>query len=182
VEDFGTVSLRPIGQDDLVLLDTWRNDPDHQSEYGDFMSMHRRRNTFRERWELDGLLGEEAGNLLICLDSEPVGALQWHSVQYGPNAGSQALSLGISVEPGVRGRGVGSLAQRLLADYLFAHTPVHRVEASTDVTNIAEQTALERAGFSREGVLRGAQFRRGDWHDMVMYSKLRADVYPPPAP
>ena len=75
-----------------------------------------------------------------------------------------------------RGQGIGSQAQRLIAEYLFEQTLVHRIEASTDVTNIAEQRALERAGFTREGILRGAQFRLGQWHDMVSYSKLRTDV------
>jgi RimJ/RimL family protein N-acetyltransferase len=175
VADPDTVTLRPVGQADLTLLDTWRNDPAHQSGYGDFLTMHRRRTSSRESWELDGMLGEDAGTLLICLDGAPVGALQWHVVSYGPNQGSRALNLGISIEPSARGQGVGSQAQRLLADYLFAHTSVHRVEASTDISNIGEQTALERAGFTREGVLRGAQFRLGEWHDMVVYSRLRTD-------
>ena len=54
-------------------------------------------------------------------------------------------------------------------------TPIERVEASTDVENVPEQRALERAGFTREGVLRRAQWRAGDWHDVVLYSKLRGE-------
>ena len=50
-----------------------------------------------------------------------------------------------------------------------------RVEASTDITNLAEQRALEKAGFTREGVLRKAQWRAGDWHDLVVYSLLRGE-------
>jgi len=38
---------------------------------------------------------------------------------------------------------------------------VNRIEASTEITNIGEQRALERAGFTREGVLRGATFQGG---------------------
>ena len=53
---------------------------------------------------------------------------------------------------------------------------MHRVEASTDVTNLAEQRALEKAGFTREGVLRGAQHRAdGVHHDLVGYAILRTD-------
>ena len=72
-----------------------------------------------------------------------------------------------------RAKGYGGHAQRLLAEYLFAHTQVNRVEASTEVANVAEQRALESAGFTREGVLRGACFRNDAWRDMVMYSMLR---------
>jgi len=170
-----SVTLRPVQRGDIALLDHWRNDRDHEGEYGDFLAMHRRRTVNAERWEVDGLLSEQEGQLLICLDGEPVGAVQWHAVQYGPNRGSIALNLGIAITPSARNRGIGSRAQRLLADYLFEQTLTQRIEASTDVSNVAEQRSLERAGFSREGVLRGAQFRLGEWHDMVFYSRLRTD-------
>jgi RimJ/RimL family protein N-acetyltransferase len=70
----------------------------------------------------------------------------------------------------------GTQAQRLLVRYLFAHTQVNRIEAITEITNRAEQRALEKAGFTREGVLRGSTFRRGRWHDQVIYSVLRDEV------
>jgi RimJ/RimL family protein N-acetyltransferase len=59
---------------------------------------------------------------------------------------------------------------------LFAHTQVNRIEATTEITNVAEQRALEKAGFTREGILRGATFRQGRWHDQVIYSVLRDEV------
>ncbi|MFF4102605.1 GNAT family N-acetyltransferase [Streptomyces sp. NPDC001903] len=49
------------------------------------------------------------------------------------------------------------------------------MQAWTDVRNLAEQRALEKAGFTREGVLRGAQWRGGRWHDQVLFSILRGD-------
>lgn len=59
--------------------------------------------------------------------------------------------------------------------YLFAHTTVYRIEASTEVGNIAEQRTLEKAGFTREGVMRGIGWRDGAWRDDVLYSILRTD-------
>jgi RimJ/RimL family protein N-acetyltransferase len=67
----------------------------------------------------------------------------------------------------------------VLADYLFATTPVHRIEATTEVDNVAEQRSLEKAGFVREGVLRGRAFLRGGWRDGLMYARLRDDPVPP---
>lgn len=90
------------------------------------MAMHRRRTVNQERWQVDGLLTEQEGQLLICSEDEPVGAVQWHGVQYGPNRGSIALNLGIALVPSARGRGIGTIAQRLLADYLFAQTLTQR--------------------------------------------------------
>ncbi|MCO6009325.1 GNAT family N-acetyltransferase [Actinoallomurus purpureus] len=87
-------------------------------------------------------------------------------------------SMGIGLLPEARGRGYGTEAHQLLARYLFAHTTVHRIEADTEVENIAEQRALEKAGFTREGVMRGCGWRDGAWRDGVTYSLLRTD---PPA-
>ncbi len=86
-----------------------------------------------------------------------------------------AWNVGIALIPEARGHGYGSEAQRLLAAYLFANTRVNRIEASTDVENIAEQRSLEKAGYVREGVARGSQFRAGAYHDLVTYSRLRDD-------
>lgn len=109
-------------------------------------------------------------------DGSPIGDLSYFAVTYGPNTESMAWKIGITILRSERRRGYGWRAQRLLAEYLFATTAANRVEADTDVMNLPEQRALERAGFRREGILRGAQFRAGEWHDMVLYSMIRSDL------
>ena len=52
----------------------------------------------------------------------------------------------------------------------------NRVEAHTDVENVAEQRALEAAGFTREGTTRGAQWRDGAYRDGFLYAILRSDL------
>ncbi|MFD1832551.1 GNAT family N-acetyltransferase [Streptomyces desertarenae] len=63
-------------------------------------------------------------------------------------------NVGAQLRPGARGRGIGTAAQRLPVDYLFAHFPVVRLEADTETGDVAEQRSLEKAGFTREGVMR----------------------------
>ncbi len=108
---------------------------------------------------------------VIVVDGEVVGDLSAHGHYYGPTAGSRAMNIGITVAPQHRGRGIGSAAQRLLADELHARGIV-RVEASTDVENIAEQRALAKAGFVLEGVLRGAQVRADGRHDLQSWAHI----------
>jgi RimJ/RimL family protein N-acetyltransferase len=113
-------------------------------------------------------------------ERETIGVVTWHEVRHGPNPESGAWNIGIALLPEARGRGFGGPVQRQLAERLFATSEVNRVEATVDVENGREQRALQKAGFTREGVLRGAQNRLGRWHDLVLYSLLRADVTGPP--
>jgi RimJ/RimL family protein N-acetyltransferase len=125
--------------------------------------------------------GFRANRLLVVRvdTSEAVGFVSWHSVRHGPNRGSRAWNIGINLVPEARGQGFGVEAQRLLAEHLFEATAVDRVEASTDVENIPEQRALEKAGFTRDGRMRGAQERAGSRHDLYLYSLLRSDLEAP---
>jgi RimJ/RimL family protein N-acetyltransferase len=162
--------LRPARPDDASLLAVWRAEPGSPYEDWGGSAPPGLPDGVRVPTPTGG------GDLVVADgDDQPIGTVSWHPVQHGPTLGSQAMDIGISLRPFAQGRGHGSRAQRMLAQYLFTTTPVHRVQASTDVTNVAEQKALERAGFVREGVLRGAQWRLGDWHDMVSYARLRED-------
>ena len=108
-------------------------------------------------------------------DGTVVGELSWIRVFNGPPPGGDCWNMGIWIGPEHRGNGHGTEAQRLGAEYLFEHTLMERVEAGTESGNVGEQKALEKAGFTREGVLRRACFRGGEYRDMVVYSKLRGE-------
>lgn len=131
-----------------------------------------------DAWPDDYLPPSEPATMsraVIEWDGVIVGTMSWHAADYGPTMGSRAWNIGIALAPAFRGKGIGTRAQRLLAEHLLM--TCERVEASTDVTNAAEQRSLERAGFTREGVLRSAQHRRdGIHHDLVVYSLIRSDL------
>jgi len=166
------VDLRPLEEDDAPLLYRWANDP---ATAGAFDALQPRTLAHIQRQIAEQrALTEEGGELLIMSkDGTPVGTVQCRRVAYGRY--SSAFGVGIQVAPEQRGHGYGAEAQRLLADYLLFVFPIARIEASTDVENIPEQRALEKAGFSREGVARAASWRGGRWHDMVVYSRVRGD-------
>ena len=170
--DMSDVRLRAVRPADLDLLtakETTESDPWNNFEIG-------ASNRFQRRFVENGGIGEQAGMLAVETEEAGlIGSVSWFTVQHGPSAACRALNIGISLFPEYRGHGYGTRAQRLLGDYLFATRLIERVEAATDVENLAEQRALEKAGFSREGVLRHAQFRAGQWRDIVMFSRLRSD-------
>lgn len=129
---------------------------------------------FRRAWEEDRLLGEQRGGLMVVAGSDRLGFVNWRRRQTTP--AGWCWEMGIAILPEARGRGYGTQAHRLLVSYLFAHTTVHRIEAATEVGNVAEQKALASAGFTREGISRGIGWRDGAWRDGVIYSILRSDL------
>lgn len=165
------VSLRPMRAADLDLFEEAARDSEGAGELQWFG--FRAWNALRRQFAEDGLLAQDGGRLTVEAGGRPVGYVRWSTMLWGPAATSWCWHLAIALLPDARGHGVGTEAQRQLADYLFAHTRAERLEAVTDATNVAEQRALEKAGFEREGVLRRAQWRDGRFHDQVMYSRLR---------
>ena len=167
----GDVRLRPVRHEDLAYL-VHKQTPEVTAPYNWFG--YRSEAEYLRRFEEDGFLSDLYGKLIVEVDTAdgplPIGDVSWHSVDYGPPPASQAWNIGITLDPEWRGQGLGTRAQRLLADYLFETTRAERVEASTDMENAAERRALEKAGFNFEGVLRRAQFRGGIWRDLALYS------------
>jgi RimJ/RimL family protein N-acetyltransferase len=73
-----------------------------------------------------------------------------------------------------RGRGAATLAARTMAE--FGHSlGLERVQALVHVGNEASERVLERAGFTREGVLRSLPRRRGPRGDSTIFSLLRGE-------
>ncbi len=162
------VRLRPILEADLCLWDRHASDPSFAGTFewrgfGDAMK-HRR------RWQEDGFLDRDPRYLAVSVAEEAVGLVCWMAPR---RACAGVLEVGVVIAPEHRGKGIGTRAQELLVQYLLDTTTVHRVQATTEVDNIAEQKALQRCGFVHEGVMRAAAFRDGAWRDVAMYARLR---------
>lgn len=160
--------LRPQRPEDLPLL------TGGDSSFDDFGPSAARSEPAACAMSGDGALS------VVTDDGEVAGEVSWHwqRWRWGPNDASSCPMIGIWLRREHRGRGLGSAAQRQLADLLFAHTTANRIEAHTDVENTAERRALEKAGFRREGITRGAQWRAGAYHDGFLYAVLRGDLRP----
>ena len=161
LERLGTVSIRAIDEDYPRP-----ESPSIYAEWGE-MAPEIQHMTFM-RW------------LIILTQPDrtevAVGDLSAHAVWDGPTPGSRTLNIGISIVNEYRGKGIGAIAQRLLADELHQQGIV-RVEAQTDIENFAEQKSLERAGFKYEGTLRKAQGRADGLHDLQVWSHVFSEEF-----
>lgn len=81
--------------------------------------------------------------------------------------------IGYWVRADARDRGVASRALTLVAAWGLGR--YRRLQLHADVENFASQRVAEKAGFTREGVLRAWIEQNGSQRDHVLYSLLRGD-------
>ena len=86
--------------------------------------------------------------------------------------GRGIAEIGYHMAPEARGRGLATAALRLLSDWSFRTLPVARLQLTTHVANPASQRVAEKAGYTREAVLRSWADQRGERVDLIMYSLL----------
>ena len=172
--DSGFVALRPVRESDVELFHRFDVEP---GLFGPNWYGFRDPTRHRRRFEQDGWLGDEDGRLMVAAGDEAAGFVSWSPAGY---LAGRYRTIGIALLPEFRGRGIGTRAQAMLCDYLFAHTAIHRIEAATQPENTAERRALEKIGFRQEGVLRGFEFRDGQWRDAVVFGLLRGEQTPLP--
>jgi len=75
------------------------------------------------------------------------------------------------------GRGYATDAMRVRTKFAFETLNLHRVESEVLAENMASQRALEKVGYTREGVFRQHSWSEGRWHDTIRYAILDQDYF-----
>jgi ribosomal-protein-alanine N-acetyltransferase len=126
-----------------------------------------------------GWRGEAVETSLCIADGEtgkPLGSsgIFWNDPQAG------VAEIGYWVSRRARGRGIATRAVRLWAAWALGDLGWERLELKADTRNAASCRVAERAGFTREGVIRSARenARDGERFDFALYSLLRAELEP----
>ena len=86
---------------------------------------------------------------------------------------NRRANLGYWVKSSASGRGAATAAARLLVEWGFANTELHRLEVLVSTRNAASLRVAEKAGAVREGVLKSRLLLAGEWHDAVMHAFVR---------
>ena len=85
------------------------------------------------------------------------------------------MEIGYILLPNESKKGYGSEAIKIIVDYLFLSKELVRIQAITGVDNFASCRVLEKAGFTKEGIMRKSGFIRGEWKDGCLYSIIREE-------
>ena len=83
--------------------------------------------------------------------------------------------LGYMCDQNWRGRGIVPEAVQALNAWAFTNLELNRIQACHFPRNPASGRVLEKAGFQREGVLRGYLVKNGVSEDVIMYGITRGD-------
>jgi RimJ/RimL family protein N-acetyltransferase len=127
----------------------------------------------RRGWKEGALAGFAIADVS---SAEVVGSigLHWVDAEHG------VAEVGYWVRREARGRGMATRATALATRWAIADCRMQRVQLRADARNVASQRVAERAGFTREGVLRSVRFnaRQRRRVDFVMYSLLAEELSP----
>ena len=116
---------------------------------------------------------EGAYAFAITEDDIAVGSIQ---LSRQGNIHSRTAELGYYVVRRRWGRGIGTEALRLVCRFAFEQTDLMRIFAEPFVENTASRRAIEKNGFTLEGIMRKNAVKNGVVRDMCMYALVKEDA------
>jgi len=167
----GKIGLRTIEPEDLKEVYRMVNNPEIFGEYDAFQLASWGE---VEKWFKESVRADEFTVFIVERneDNRMVGIVVYYTVH--PVLQNTEIGFQMRSED-ERNKGYGTEAVRLLTEYLFTTRNIQRVQATTDIENKAAQRILEKNGFTREGELRKALFRKGEFHNAYLYGILREE-------
>jgi len=160
------VNLRIVEKEDLPLFTDWLN---NAMVVGEFNPLRQTSRADVEK-DFEKRAFEQTEFIIEKKDGTKIGYI-WHFT----HSATKVTEIGTFLIPSERGKGYAPEATHLIVDYLFLSKSIVRIQAGTQVENVASQKALEKCGFTREGVHRKEMFNRGKWVDICIYSILREE-------
>ena len=105
---------------------------------------------------------------VIEINGEFGGFISINHIVYGHKATTSSL-----VAPFFRGRGIGTLAHKVLLPYAFKTYKLVRIVGRCREYNKASARMLEKSGYKFEGRLRKDHKKKGRYYDNLVYAKLK---------
>lgn len=109
--------------------------------------------------------------LIVELDGDAIGTLIFSDI----DSVNQTAVINIKILPTNQGKGIGTEALKLGCEYAFYDLNLYCLIAHILQYNVASQRAFSKAGFKREGILRGRVVKQGERQDLLSYSLLRTE-------
>jgi RimJ/RimL family protein N-acetyltransferase len=111
-------------------------------------------------------------NTLRCtidVEGNAVGVVMLTDIDY--KNGNAEVHIKLSVD-NVRGKGFGTDALMTITRYAFDELRLKCIHACVSSHNEGSRRLFEKCGFKEEGVLRSRIFKRGEYIDVISFSKI----------
>jgi [ribosomal protein S5]-alanine N-acetyltransferase len=167
-----SIRLRPLQQRDLDTFYAKFNNLDYRGSF--FPLGLQSEAKFHREFSESGFWDKDEGMLLIVTpDDEIAGEIEYFPItNYLVGYELSYLIFG----PEHAGKGYATDAVRLLTEYLFARLRTNRLQLNIHPDNVASRRVATKAGYTLEGVMRGCWWHRGRYHDLEIWSMLRAEL------
>lgn len=139
---------------------SWPGTGAAQSEKNCQMRIHHHATAFRRKAGIHWAIRKRRGKGLI-------GIVKLFEFEYQSKA-----EVGYWIGKRYWNGGYATEALMTAVDFGFHVLGLHRIYATTDMTNLASQRVLEKSGFDKEGVLRRDTRRSGVWSDSALFAIL----------
>jgi UDP-4-amino-4,6-dideoxy-N-acetyl-beta-L-altrosamine N-acetyltransferase len=164
------IYLREITRQDMTTINAWRNDPKVTDCLG---SPFRYINLETDEAWFDSYMRNRNTQVrcAICLagTKEMIGTVYLLNM----DSVSRSAELGIIIgEKEEQNQGLGTAAIKLILNHAFLNLNVHRVYLSVLEDNKRAIRVYEKIGFQKEGILRQAIFKKGNYSDLWIMSIL----------
>ncbi|MER5960928.1 GNAT family protein [Streptomyces sp. NPDC002057] len=161
------VILRPVTEADVPALLPMFEDPENARLTG----MHTEFDEPALRaWY--GSRGSRDDRLDLAVVERATGTVVGEAVLTEWDEANESCAFRICFTPAGIGRGLGTEATRLIVGHAFEGLGLHRVWLEVYAFNPRARRAYEKAGFTAEGVLRGALLWEGERVDATVMSIL----------
>ena len=121
----------------------------------------------------DSMRSQES--LILGVYLKPTGELAGKCMLFSYHKESRRAEIGFGLDRSCWGKGYIIEAGEALIQYGFNSLGLRRIEAEIDPDNQPSAKALEKLGFSREGLLRQRWEVNGTISDSAMYGRLVSD-------
>ena len=166
-----TIGLRPVEEEDLVLLARWRNESQTRIM---FFTPFLISTSGQKKW-YEALLNDHTRTqfMIVRLDNnDTIGTIGLDHIDYR----NQNAELGVFIiDPSVRREHLGIAAVHALLGYGFNDLNLRRIYAKVYDFNKPVLDGCPQAGFRREGIARKAAYINGRFHDVVHIGVLREE-------
>jgi RimJ/RimL family protein N-acetyltransferase len=163
-----TVELRTIEREDLNFLHEHINNPKIRRTFDQRTPINHEQ---EQSYFSDLVCDDDLVNLLLCVDSRPVGTVEFNPLDQEQGIGD----IGAWIAPDEWRNGYASDAIRAMISYGFEDLGLHKVVGRVLEPNESSQRMLENIGFVREGTLRSEQYFEGCYVDVYRYGILKTN-------